>query len=110
MENFVKHSPAAIDRLQRKNQKYNKLMEKVYQFIFFKLLLLLEQIHQINVIHYDIKPGNIVFDEEFNPLFIDYGESEIIDLENPPFVLKFAGTRGYVAPEIITTDYQKNSG
>ncbi len=87
MDSFVEQSPRPIQRLLKNKQIDNYFLVKVYQYIFLKLSLLLEMIHKNHVIHYDIKPSNIAFDEEFNPLYIDYGDSEIMSSENNPFKL-----------------------
>ena len=62
-------------------------------------------IHDIRVAHCDIKLGNIVFDERFNPVFIDFGESDIVDAEYGAPLLKYAGTPNYMPPEIQALRY-----
>ena len=49
--------------------------------------------HRLNIIHYDIKPENIIFSKAFNKaVFIDFGLSEII--EEKIGLKTFGGFRG----------------
>ena len=49
------------------------------------------------VIHRDIKPGNILIDDEENVYLVDFGV--VADKVQASFAMTFAGTVGYVAPE-----------
>lgn len=64
---------------------------------FYELLNTLESLHNINIIHKDIKPANIIYSE--NKFFlIDFDGSRIFDDEkNQDTVL--LGTNGFASPE-----------
>lgn len=56
--------------------------------------------HEKNIIHRDIKPQNILIDEDYNLKIIDFGISKIIGLSyNPSATLKDYMTIRYAAPE-----------
>jgi len=64
-----------------------------------RLCGVLEHMHRRNVIHCDLKPGNIMISDDGNPHIIDFG----IATEPAWFAPKF-GTPGYMAPEQINGD------
>lgn len=59
--------------------------------------------HDRGVLHRDLKPGNILFDELRRPYISDFGLAKVVgannDLTRP---LEFLGTPSYVAPEVAT--------
>lgn len=63
-----------------------------------KISLAIEHCHSNNVIHCDIKPDNIVLDNSFNPILIDFGNAFLTDIDR--FDGSTLGTYGYSAPEL----------
>ncbi|CAM6102587.1 unnamed protein product [Calypogeia fissa] len=51
------------------------------------------------IIHLDIKPQNILLDEDFNAKVADFGLSKLVDREETAVVTTMRGTPGYLAPE-----------
>ncbi|GLU07094.1 hypothetical protein SLE2022_240680 [Rubroshorea leprosula] len=55
------------------------------------------------VIHFDIKPQNILLDENFNAKVSDFGLSKLVGREQSQVVTTMRGTPGYMAPEWLNS-------
>ncbi|CAL9000256.1 unnamed protein product [Prunus brigantina] len=70
----------------------------------------IDYLHQgcdMQILHFDIKPHNILLDENFTPKVSDFGLAKLYPLENSIVSLTAArGTMGYIAPEL----FYKNIG
>ncbi|XP_078159089.1 G-type lectin S-receptor-like serine/threonine-protein kinase SD2-5 isoform X2 [Carex rostrata] len=54
------------------------------------------------IVHFDIKPENILLDESFNAKVSDFGLSKLVDRDISRVITKMRGTPGYLAPEWLT--------
>jgi len=70
------------------------------QFYAAEVLLGLEHIHSFNIVYRDLKPNNILLDDQGHAKISDLGLT--IKLRKNKILKHLAGTAGYWAPEILT--------
>ncbi|XP_022717139.1 G-type lectin S-receptor-like serine/threonine-protein kinase At2g19130 [Durio zibethinus] len=56
------------------------------------------------IIHCDIKPENILLDSDYNPVLSDFGLAKLLGRDFSRVLTTMKGTRGYLAPEMISGD------
>ena len=60
--------------------------------------------HSRNVVHRDVKPGNIVFSADDVPMLADFGSAKIIDEVRASVGGSVAGTTEYMSPEVLARE------
>lgn len=80
------------------NKERQQFTEKQAQFIIACLVLALEFLHQNGVIFRDLRPENVLFDEEGYCRLVDFGLAREWRKDN---YSDTSGFPGYIAPEII---------
>ncbi|XP_050271295.1 G-type lectin S-receptor-like serine/threonine-protein kinase SD2-5 isoform X2 [Quercus robur] len=79
-----------------------KLRKKIIIEIARGLSYLHEDCRQ-KIVHLDIKPHNILLDENFNAKVSDFGLSKLVDHDQSQVVTNMRGTPGYMAPEWLSS-------
>ncbi|KAL6048993.1 Mitogen-activated protein kinase [Balamuthia mandrillaris] len=94
--------------------KANLLQDIHKQYIIYQLLKCLKYMHSGNVLHRDLKPGNILLNADCLVKVADFGLARSIDHlekhgEELPVLTDYIATRWYRAPEILlgSTTYTK---
>ena len=89
------------------HKKENKLInEQTIWAIISNLCNGIKAIHNKNMIHRDLKPGNIFISDNYKIKIGDFGISKILNETN--YAQTFAGTLLYMAPEMINGDKYTN--
>ena len=70
------------------------------KFYLCEILLALEDLHKRNIIFRDLKPDNVILDEEGHCKLTDFGLSKE-GIENDQNTKSFCGSIAYLAPEVL---------
>lgn len=78
--------------------RHYKFTEEQTQFIIACLVMALDYLHSNSIIHRDVKPENLVFDDKGYLHLTDLGIARVWRPENSNDT---SGTPGYMAPEVM---------
>ena len=90
------------------NSKH-KLSISTKMIFLYGVAKAMEFLHFNKIAHRDLKPGNILLDENNYPLLTDFGSSRTYNLKNVVEATPFTGSLAYDAPEVLNeTIIEKN--
>ncbi|KAM5586827.1 hypothetical protein ABKV19_005650 [Rosa sericea] len=88
---------SSSDLLLDWNKRFN-IIEGIAQGLVF-----LHKYSRIRIIHGDVKPSNVLLDEQMNPKIADFGLARILaDNEETGTTNTICGTYGFISPEYLT--------
>ncbi|GLJ35710.1 hypothetical protein SUGI_0717360 [Cryptomeria japonica] len=61
------------------------------------------------IIHFDIKPENILLDQNFNAKVSDFGLAKLINRDQNEVITLLRGTPGYMAPELLNMHFTEKA-
>lgn len=67
------------------------------RFYLACLIIIFEHLHELNIVYRDLKPENVMIDDEGYPKLIDFGTAKIVHGRTYTLI----GTPHYMAPEVI---------
>jgi len=80
----------------------NSLSNINYLFIIKELLLGLKSLHDLNIVHMDIKPKNILIYDKYKIKYIDFGFA--CEEENTEYLSRYRGTAQYMDPYMVNKE------
>lgn len=86
--------------MSRALQKDKRFTEERSRYYLAEILLALEDLHKRDIIFRDLKPDNIVFDQQGHALLTDFGLSKEGIHDNSQ-TKSFCGSPAYLAPEML---------
>lgn len=96
LDKWIFPSPTSQDRLLDWSTRFHIAIGTAKGIAYFH-----EQCRD-RIIHCDIKPENILLDENFCPKVSDFGLAKLMAREHSHVVTMVRGTRGYLAPEWVS--------
>jgi serine/threonine protein kinase len=86
--------------MSRALHKDRRFTEERARWYMCELMLALEELHKRDIIFRDLKPDNVVFDEDGHALLTDFGLAKEAIMNNNA-ARSFCGSPAYLAPEML---------
>lgn len=87
-----------LGKILQRERKFTEDRARIYAC---EILLALEDLHKRDIIYRDLKPDNVVLEEEGHALLTDFGLSKEGVLEGSKGAKSFCGSVAYLAPEML---------
>ena len=81
-------------------QREKRLSESVSRLYLAEVLLAIEVLHRREIIYRDLKPDNVVLDEEGHAVLTDFGLSKE-GMKTTDYTSSFCGSVAYLAPAML---------
>lgn len=81
--------------------KYDKLPEEYARIYLAEVLLAIEALHKNFIIFRDLKPSNILINEDGHAMLTDFGLANMKNEDFESLRRSFCGTPAYLAPEMV---------
>lgn len=95
--------------ISSEKNKYQFLGWQKLQDIAVGIAKGVEYLHQgcdQRILHFDIKPHNILLDQNFTPKIADFGQAKLCSKDQSIVSITMArGTKGYIAPEVFSRNF-----
>lgn len=108
---ILEYQPADLFSLLNQ-MKYHVMPESDARFLTSVLVTALDSMHELGVVYRDLKPQNVLIDDNGYPMLTDFGFSKMLNLKGkaelpglPPQTISFVGTPAYMAPELLKRRY-----
>ncbi|XP_028084345.1 rust resistance kinase Lr10-like [Camellia sinensis] len=99
----------SLEKFIASNQQKRSLGWKKLEDIALGIAKGIEYLHlgcDQRILHFDIKPHNILLDNKFNPKISDFGLAKLCSKEQSAVSMTTArGTVGYIAPEVFSRNF-----
>jgi serine/threonine protein kinase len=86
-----------MSRTLHRDKRFDEERAKVY---LAEIVLAIDDLHKRDIIFRDLKPDNIVFDEDGHAMLTDFGLSKE-GIQNNSAARSFCGSPAYLAPEML---------
>ncbi len=99
---FPRMKETLKDKFDQQQKSKNHFPEKEIVKYFYSLVCAVDYLHKKKIYHRDIKPGNILLDEDRNAKLSDIGAAKhVIEEEMYQPLSGLGGTVDYTAPELL---------
>ena len=87
-------------------QKHKRFPEEWVKFYAAQMIVAIEYLHELGYMYRDLKPENVLVNEDGYLLITDFGLSKKLKRDNLSY--SFIGTPDYLAPEIVINEDGRN--
>ncbi|OMJ70445.1 hypothetical protein SteCoe_31584 [Stentor coeruleus] len=98
------HKENLMDFLSKQKATGQTLIDTVIIDMYKTIISSFASMHDLKIYHLDIKPQNILIDDNKNLYIIDFGSASVerINRYDSEIKKKIQGTKGYIAPELLS--------